>query len=210
MTSLEANPFPTAEDRERQRSARREAVLQTAVRTFNDRGFQAASLDEVAARLNVGKPTIYRYLGNKEQVLLQCLKRGLEMLRDAAADAQLKSGTGLDRLSAFLIRYAEIIMQDFGQCVVRTDDNVLSAEGRTSFRALKAEVDAAMRALITEGIADGSIAPLDVKVTAFAIAGALNWSAHWHRDDGEYSATKIAQMTLRLFVHGLAPRAPAS
>lgn len=200
------SPFRSPEDRERERALKREAVLRSAVRTFNRRGFHAASLDEVAANLRISKPTIYRYLGNKEQVLLECVTRGLEMLQSAAREAQASPGTGLIRLSHFLRRYAEINMDDFGRCVIRTDDAMLSVTGRTHFRALKARIDHAMRALIAQGIEDGSIAPLDVKITAFTLAGALNWPATWHDPSGETAAEDLARAMVDVLVKGLAPR----
>jgi AcrR family transcriptional regulator len=203
---FDISPFPSPEDRAREKGLKREAVLRSAVRTFNLRGFQAASLDEVAANLKISKPTIYRYLGNKEQVLLECVTRGLEMLQAAATDAQAEAGSGLTRLTQFLRRYAEINMDDFGRCVIRTDDTILSPEGRRHLRALKARIDQAMRALITEGVEDGSIAPLDVKMTAFTLAGALNWPAMWHDRSGESSAETIAQSIVDVLVRGLAPR----
>ncbi len=45
--------------RARQREAKRQAVLQTAARLFNERGFHATSLDDIAERLHVSKPTLY-------------------------------------------------------------------------------------------------------------------------------------------------------
>ncbi|MFW2830089.1 TetR/AcrR family transcriptional regulator [Sphingomonas sp. ID0503] len=203
---LEASPFRSAEERAHERSLKREAVLRSAVRTFNLRGFHAASLDEVAANLRISKPTIYRYLGNKEQVLLECVTRGLEMLHQAAADAQVEAGTGLAKLTAFLRRYAEINMDDFGRCVIRTDDSALSENGREHFRALKAKIDRAMRTLIEEGMKDGSIASADVKMTAFALAGALNWPAKWHDPKGKMSVEEVAATLVDVLVHGLSPR----
>lgn len=203
---IEVSPFRSVEDRAREKGLKREAVLRSAVRAFNLHGFQTTSLDEVAATLRISKPTIYRYLGNKEQVLLECITRGLQMLQEAATEAQAEAGTGLMRLSRFLRRYAEINMDDFGRCVVRTDDTGLSAEGREHFRALKARIDRAMRALIEEGMADGSIARRDVKLTAFTLAGALNGPARWHDPAGEISAEEIARSMVDVLIEGLAPR----
>lgn len=203
---FEISPFRSPEDRAREKDMKREAVLRSAVRTFNLRGFQAASLDEVAANLRISKPTIYRYLGNKEQVLLECVTRGLEMLQAAALEAQSEPGSGLTRLSCFLLRYAEINMDDFGRCVIRTDDTALSVEGRRHFRALKSEIDQAMRALIAGGVKDGSIAPLDIKMTAFTLAGALNWPAKWHEPSGKSSAKEIAEAIVNVLIRGLMPR----
>lgn len=203
---FEISPFRSPEDRAREKDQKREAVLRSAVRMFNLRGFHAASLDEVAASLRVSKPTIYRYLGNKEQVLLECVTRGLEMLQVAATEAQAEAGTGLMRLARFLRRYAEINMDDFGRCVIRTDDAALSADGRAHFRALKSKIDESMRSLIADGVADGSIAPLDVKMTAFTLAGALNWPARWHDPSGPNQPAEIARSLVDVLIQGLAPR----
>src|SRR5207302_10047363 len=126
-----------------------------------------------AASLGVSKPTIYHYLGNKEEVLLECVGRGIDELKAAAAEAAAQPGTGLDRLRAFLIRYVQINMDDFGRCVIRTPEEGLSAESAEQFRRLKREIDASLRGLIRDAIADGSIADGDVKLIAFTLAGAL-------------------------------------
>ena len=203
----ERSPFRSAEERASEREQKREAVLRAAVRAFNAKSFEATSLDEVAATLGISKPTIYHYLGNKEQVLVECVTRGLEMLQAAAREAQAESGSGLERLRRFLRRYAEINMDDFGRCVIRTNDEALSPEGRRRFRALKSEIDRAMRTLIAEGVDDGSIAPVDVRIAAFTLAGALNWPARWHQGDGAMSPGEIASVMVDLLVSGIGPRA---
>ena len=205
-TALETSPFRSREERADERSRKREAVLRAAVRVFNARGFQSASLDDVAASLGISKPTIYHYLGNKEQVLLECVTRGLELLREAAVSARSEPGTGVDRLRTFLERYAEINMDDFGRCVIRTTEEALSADGAKRFRELKREIDASMRSLISAGIDDGSIAPVDVRMAAFTIAGALNWPARWHDPAGPMSPAEIASAMVDLLIGGIGPK----
>jgi len=200
------SPFPTSEERDAERLRKREAVLRAAVNMFNAQGFHATSLDDVAASLGVSKPTIYHYLGNKDQVLFECVTRGLEQLRAAADAARAAPGSGLDRLRSFLRRYAEITMDDFGRCVIRTSDEALSTESAVRFRALKREIDEAMRELITEAVGDGSMAPLDVKLTAFTLAGALNWPARWFQPDGLTPAEHVAAQMVDILTAGLAPR----
>lgn len=200
------SPFRTKAEREKDRADKREAVLLAAVRMFNARGYHATSLDDVAASLGVSKPTIYHYLGNKEQVLIECVNRGLSMLR-AAADAAIDApGSGRDRLRAFLLRYACINMDDFGRCVIRTSEEVLSMDSATRFRARKREIDAAVRGMIADGVADGSVAPVDVRFASFALAGALNWPARWHDPDGPLSVEAVAEQLVDIVLGGLAPR----
>ncbi|WP_375195674.1 TetR/AcrR family transcriptional regulator [Sphingobium sp.] len=218
------SPFRSREEKIRERAEKREAVLRAAVRMFNARGFHATSLDDVAASLGISKPTIYHYLGNKEQVLIECVTRGLKPLRIAAEQAQSEEGrgleplrmaaeaakdepgSGLDRLRRFLLHYAQINMDDFGRCVVRTGDEALSPEAAAQFRARKRDIDLALRGLIEAGIADGSIAPVDVQMAAFTLAGALNWPARWHDPAGPKPADEIAASLVEIVTGGLAPR----
>jgi AcrR family transcriptional regulator len=199
------SPFRTREEKNREREEKRDAVLRAAVRMFNARGFHATSLDDVAASLGISKPTIYHYLGNKEQVLIECVTRGLEPLRLAAGAVQHEPGTGLERLRRFLLHYARINMDDFGRCMVRTGDESLSPEAARELRARKKQIDLALRGLIKAGIADGSIAPVDVKLAAFSLAGALNWPARWHDPEGPTPVEAIAATMVDIVLGGLTP-----
>ena len=200
---IPSSPFRSSQERQKERSLKRHAVLQAAVRMFNERGFHATSLDEVAASLGVTKPVIYHYLGNKDQVLFECVRLGLTQIREAAVAARGQEGTGLDRLKAFLRRYAEINMEDFGRCVIRTGDETLSPESRREFRALKGEIDREMREVIAEGVADGSIHAPDVRLTAFTLAGALNWPARWFNPEGRDDRREVAAAMVEILCEGL-------
>lgn len=173
---------------------------------FNERGFHATSLDDVAASLGVSKPTIYHHLGNKDQVLFECVSIGLGQLREAAAEAAAKPGRGIDRLRDFLIRYARINMDDFGRCVIRTGDEAMSPDSAARFRSLKREIDDALRGLIAEAIADGSVVEDDPKLLAFTLAGALNWPARWFAPGGALRATEVAERMVAMLIAGIAPR----
>lgn len=200
------SPFRTAEQRLADREAKRAALLLAAARMFNSRGFHASSLEDVAASVGVTKPTIYHYLGNKEQVLIECMRIGLVQLQEAAERARKEPGMAIDRLRAFLHRYAEVNMAEFGQCVIRTGDELLSPESVTRLRELKRTIDTALRDFIREGVADGSIMRCNVKMTAFALAGAVNWISKWYDPDGPQSPDEIAEQVVAVLEGGFAPR----
>ena len=203
------SPWPKQEERERERNEKREALLHAAVQSFNERGFHATSLDDVAASLNVTKPTIYYYLGNKDESLFECVRRGLDGIRQAAQAVERAGGTGLERLRALMRDYAVIMTRDFGMCVTRTADHELSPESRTRFRALKREIDETVRRVVEEGMADGSIALGDARMMTFTATGALNWIARWYDPDGPLSAEAVAEACVDTLIDGLAPRPAA-
>lgn len=200
------SPFKTAAERSEEREAKRMAVLTAAVRMFNARGYHQTSLDDVAASLGISKPTIYHYLGNKEQVLVECLTIGMNQLLAAAEQARLTHGLGLERLRAFLVDYAEINMNDFGRCNILTANEALPPDARESIRLRKRRIDATLRELVAEGIADGSVSPCEPKLAALTLASALNGPSRWHRPDGQQSERDIAKKLVDFLTAGLAPR----
>jgi AcrR family transcriptional regulator len=201
-----ASPFRTASEREAEKVTKREALLLAAVRMFNSRGFTATSLEDVADSLGVTKPVVYYYLGNKDQILLECVRRGTDQLQHASKIASEQDATGLERLQAYLKRYAEIIVSDFGRCVIRTNETEMSAKSAKTFRELKRKIDTTLRELISAGIADSTVAATDVRLTAFLLAGALNWSANWFSNSGPMSAEDLATALVESLTNGLRPR----
>ena len=206
MMKVSPSPFRSTRTTDEERADKRAALLLAAVRMFNERGFHATSLDDVAASLGVTKPVIYHHLGNKDHVLFECVSHGLREIQAAVAQSHTTTGTGLDRLRSFLCRYAEIIMDDFGRCVIRTPDETLSSGARLRFRELKREIDNALRSMIGQAAADGSAEVADVRLTAFTFAGALNWPARWHRPDGRMPPADVAHAMVDILCTGIAPR----
>lgn len=201
--------WPSTEQRQAEREQKRDAVLQAAVKLFNRQGFHATSLDQVAVALNVTKPTIYHYFPSKDEILFECVRRGLEAISEAATLAQQDGGNGLDRLKSLMRRYALVMTQEFGMCVTRTADHELSEASRAEFRGLKRRIDSAVRAVVEEGMRDGSIAKGDPALTTFVVAGSLNWIARWYSDGRSSPPDEIASTFVSVLVAGLMPRPPA-
>ncbi|MFN4121076.1 TetR/AcrR family transcriptional regulator [Acidovorax sp.] len=200
------SPWAPVSHREQQREAKRKAVLQAAAQLFNERGFHATSLDDIAARLNVTKPTLYYYVKNKDEILLQCVRQGLDMMLAGIDDSRAAGGQAVDQLVACMQVYARIVTQDFGMCLIRVGDEQLPPTSRRELRRLKSAIDQEFRRLVAEGVAEGSIQPCDPKMTAFVIAGALSWIGRWYQPDGEYTPEQVAQQCIATLCDGVLRR----
>jgi AcrR family transcriptional regulator len=204
-----ATASPWSSRRRRDHAVKREAVVRAAARAFNERGFHNTSLDDIAAALGVSKPTVYYYVESKEHLLFECFLAGLEGIREGFRRAERSGRPGRDRLAAVIRHYAQAVASEFGWCMVRAEDQDLGPELRGRIRALKSEIDQGIRRLLAEGMRDGSIAPCDPKMTAFALAGALNWIAQWYRENQPMGAAEIADAFVGVFERGLLPREAA-
>src|SRR5579863_6291309 len=197
------SPWRASRERLRDRALKRDAVIRAAAREFNRKGYHNTSLDDIAARLEVTKPTVYYYVSNKEQLLFECFVFGVEQIRAAFRETKQHKVSGRERLAALLRHYGEAVASDFGWCMVRAEEQDLSPTMSSHIKALKSEIDQDIRRLIRDGIQDGSIHPCDPKMTAFALAGALNWIAHWYRQNQSMTGTEIAEAFIAAFESGL-------
>ena len=204
------SPWTRAPAGKRDLAARkRDAVLRAAAQLFNENGYHATSLDMVAERLSVTKPTLYYYVRSKEEILFECVRLGLELLRGAITRAADSGGSALDKLEAAMRQYALIVTMDFGMCLIRVGEDPLTPDSRRRLRRLKGEIDHEFRALIEQGVAEGSLAPCDPKLAAFTLAGALSWIARWYDPAGPWAADEVARHSIELLMHGLSPRTRA-
>ncbi len=204
------SPWASPQDREQQREAKRNAVLQAAAELFNERGFHATSLDDIAARLNVTKPTLYYYVKNKDEILLQCVNQGLSMTLEGIEASRAAGGNAVDQLRACMQVYAGIVMQPFGMCLIRVGDEEVPEPSRTELRRMKSQIDLAFRRLVAQGVKEGSLAPCDPKMTAFVIAGALSWIGRWYQSGGEYSAEDVVRQCIATLMQGVLGRVSAA
>lgn len=204
------SPWVPASEREQQRETKRNAVLQAAAQLFNERGFHATSLDDIAARLNVSKPTLYYYVKNKDEILLQCVNKGLAMTLEGIEASRRAGGKAIDQLRACMEAYARIVTMDFGMCLIRVGDEQMPPDSRRELRRMKSAIDLAFRRLVAAGVGEGSVAPCDPKVTAFVIAGALSWIGRWYRPDGELSPEEVAQRCIATLLNGVLCRPVAA
>lgn len=198
------SPWTTARDRANEREEKREAVLHAAAQAFGKRGYYRTSLDDIAERLGITKPTLYYYAKNKEDLIAAVLERALErLLADVPGDPH---ASAYDQLRVYLRNYAEVASTDFGLCLTQINNADLSDAVGDWMRTGKAAIDARIRDFLSRGIADGTVAPCDVKLTAFMIAGAINGIGRWYRQGTGLDAASIAEIYVNQLGAGLRPR----
>ncbi|MGQ9457999.1 MAG: TetR/AcrR family transcriptional regulator [Anaerolineae bacterium] len=83
----------TAQRRAREKALRRKAILAAAKEVFFEQGISQATVDDVAARAEVSKGTIYLYFPSTESLLAHLLLEGLTLLlRDLRRACQRRAG----------------------------------------------------------------------------------------------------------------------
>lgn len=190
---------------EEQHQLRREVIFRTAARAFNESGFYTTTLDDIAARLNVAKPTLYYYVKSKEDILLECIRLGFAHMKEGIQELQESGRNGIEKLTRFLEVYIELVANDFGRCIIRTGLQPLTPASKAKLLPAARQVNTALQDIIRQGVQDGSIRKCDPKMVANAIFGSFNTVALWHQEAGELTPAEIASHYIDLFIRGLRP-----
>ncbi len=191
------------DSRDEQRRKKRQAVLEAGAFLFNENGFERTSLDDLARKLGVTKRTLYYYVQSKEEILMECVRQGMEFLETIIQSSEQEARAPLEQISLIITEYVRQVSTDFGAALVLTRENLLLDETRRTLRQTKSRLDRLMRDAISQGIASGDIAPCDPKLVSAAIFGALNWVPYWNRKAEPVPAEEIAKQFKQTFLHGL-------
>lgn len=203
-----APPYRTAfRTRRRDPLLKRDAVVRTAVELFLEVGYHRATLEEIARRLQITKPAIYTYFESKDAVLYDCFRRALQLVDAEVEGVEGTAESGLDQLRLHVHAYTRMMLTEFGRVLLLVDDRELSSGARQKVLDTKRNIDGRFRACIERGIADGSIRECNAKLTAFAVAGAVNACGRWYHPDGKWTGEYLANELIATLIDGL--RAPA-
>jgi len=192
------------QSKDEQHDLKRTAILRTAGKLFNQKGFRETSLNDLAHELQVTKPTLYYYVENKEDILFQCLLTAITYLLDEAAAIQNSSSKGIDKLTQFIYLFTSILDDEFGRCLAHPGPEPLSEKYLRQIDPLYDRLDASMRQIIDGGISDGSMRSCNPKITAFTIFGSIYWMTKWYQVGREMTTKEVAGEMVALFTHGLA------
>lgn len=184
----------------------RAAVQRVAVALFNERGYEATSVSDLAARLGLTKSALYHHFDSKEQVLGAALDDALSALEAVLHERPAQSGPVAERLAYVLRRAVEVLVQKLPEVtlLLRVRGN-LEVE-RAALQRRRA-FDQHVTALVRAAQAEGSVrADVDASAATRLIFGMVNSIVEWYRPTGADAAAGLAQDVLRVALDGLRTR----
>ena len=165
--------------RERKKQRTREQIVDAAMRLFDERGYHATTITDIAAAAEVAPRTFFAYFPSKEAVVFHNVDRDLESLASALRD-RLPGETAFDALRRWLDAMFDQWMAEEDEALLRKrlcreDEGLANFEGGVMGR---------VHELLLEAIADDLGEPRDALrprlVTAAAIAALTSLEGTLH------------------------------
>jgi AcrR family transcriptional regulator len=189
---------------------KRNAVLREATRIIGRRGYHNTSLDDIAESLQVAKGTLYNYVKDKQEILLECHKMALDIGDQAFAFAEEHGHTGYSKLRLMLRAYLTWLNGALGGGGVVSDVTALRAADQKAVVARRDGVEKRLVAYFQEGFKDGTIREVDARIAVYTIMGAINAVQGWFAPGGRLSMEEITVLMVDILMHGVDTEADAT
>jgi AcrR family transcriptional regulator len=180
-----------------------DSLTDVALRVFAERGYDGASMDDVARAAGITKATIYHHVSGKEALLERGLERALDALFAVLDEAGARDGRPVERARHITRRVAEITCERLPELSVlfRVRGNSQVERGAIERRR---RFDRVVTGLIGEAQADGDVrAGLDPAVVTRLIFGMSNSLVEWYRAGGRFSQEELARAAVSVAFEGI-------
>jgi AcrR family transcriptional regulator len=183
-----------------------DAVVDVAVRVFLARGYDGASMGDIAREAQLGKSSIYHHVAGKEELLRRALARALDALFAALDEPECREGPARARLTAVIRRTIECMTDQPAEValLVRVRGNTETERWALDRRR---EFDRITTGLVREAVEDGDVrADLDPALVTRLVFGMTNSVVEWYRSGGPLGAEEIVDAVLAIVFEGLGIR----
>lgn len=151
-----------------------EMFLRAATELINEEGYHGASVERISARIDLSKGAFYHHIKSKDDLVLACFDRTIEVLRSAMLAAEAVSSNGLQTLATFSVALAKIQISGVGLLLKMSAFTTLPVSFRGQVLVKYTRIVNMLASVVSDGIADGSVRAVDANLAAEAIIGMIN------------------------------------
>jgi AcrR family transcriptional regulator len=183
----------------------RQEILRTAARLFQQRGYHATSMNDVASALKLSKGGLYHHFQSKDEILFNLMDHAMDITQERVINPVRDIADPEERLRMLIRRHIEVVLsvRDREITVMLHENHPLPPSLRRRINARKKDYVHFVENLIAEVQRArpfrGSVSP---RAAAFALLGMINWIYQWYRPEGTLQQEHLAQQYTEIFFAG--------
>jgi AcrR family transcriptional regulator len=184
----------------------RHDILHAAAQLFRERGYDAASMNDLAAVLDLSKGALYHHFQSKDEILFHIMEHAMDITEEQVKKPVLLLTDAEERLRTCIRLHIHVVLQtrDREITVMLHENHPLPAEFRKLINARKKEYVHFVEGLIAGAQrARGAKSRVTPKAAAFALLGMINWIYQWHRPDGPIAEVELVDQFTEIIFAGV-------
>jgi AcrR family transcriptional regulator len=182
-------------------SERRHQLIGIARSLFAERGYEGASIEEIAQRANVSKPVVYEHFGGKEGLYAVVVDREMSALLDGITSSLTnnRSRVRVERVALALLTYVEERTDGF-RIMIRDSPAAISSG---TYSSLLNDAVSQVSSILAGDFARRGLDPDLAPLYAQALVGSVSMTAQWWLDTREPKKEVVAAHLVNLMWNGL-------
>jgi TetR/AcrR family transcriptional regulator, cholesterol catabolism regulator len=184
----------------------RQEILRTAARLFQQRGYDATSMNDVASALKLSKGGLYHHFQSKDEILYEIMNHAMEITRERVLAPSRSILDPEDRLRFLIRRHMEVVLspRDREITVMLHENHPLPPALRKRINQRKKEYVHFVESLIADvqrsKNSKGAVSP---RAAAFALLGMINWIYQWYKPEGKLQSDNLIPQFTDLLLGGI-------
>jgi AcrR family transcriptional regulator len=185
----------------------KEKILIAAAQIFSEKGYHAASMQEIASAVNLQKASLYHHISGKQEILLELLDQALDILIERIGTVVSQQQPLEEKLRLAMQVYLQsLIDQRDLSAVLLFEHRSLDADLRNRHLPRRDRFEGLWRSMIQDGVDEGSFDCEDPAQATRALLGVMNWTITWYRNEGPLTGQEIAGQFADMLLFGLLKR----
>src|SRR5271165_4047588 len=195
----------------------RQEILRAAARLFQQQGYDATSMNDVAAALKLSKGGLYHHFQSKDEILFHIMSHAMEITEERVINVVRRldpsrsgaSGSGIDitedRLRTLIRLHIEVVLspEDREITVMLHENHPLPPALRRKINGRKKDYLVFVENLIADVQRKrNSPSTVTPRAAAFALVGMINWIYQWYKPDGPLTGEALVQQYTDIFFRG--------
>jgi TetR/AcrR family transcriptional regulator, cholesterol catabolism regulator len=184
----------------------RQEILRTAARLFQQRGYDATSMNDVAAALKLSKGGLYHHFQSKDEILFEIMNHAMQITEERVLAPARAIADPVERLKALIRLHIEVVLspRDREITVMLHENHPLPPTLRKRINTRKKEYIHFVEGLMAEvqRVRHGNNA-VSPRAAAFALLGMINWIYQWYKPEGSLQANNLVPQFTELVFGGI-------
>lgn len=181
----------------------RQTFLAAATRLINLRGYRGASVDKISEQLNVTKGSFYHHNEAKDELVVECFERSFATMRSAQTAALALAGDHWQKISSAAAALAEYQVSERGPLLRTSALGALPEQMRVTMVEQSNRVSERFAAMMSDGVAEGSIRAVDAYIAAQMLNATLNGASDLSFVIPELKPSDLADLCARPLLTGI-------
>jgi AcrR family transcriptional regulator len=181
-------------------------ICRVAARIFYEKGYDGASMQEIAEAVGLTKAGLYHHVSSKDMLLFEIMNYGMDILDEYVLAKVRDIPDPREKLRRTIAGHIDLVVRarDMEITVILNENRSLRGDLRKQINTRKRAYIAYLEDLIARVQEQSGKPPrISPHIAAFAVLGMVNWLYQWYHAEGNVKQEEIASAYVDFFFRGL-------